>query len=261
MFNQTQLKRPAASFAAVIGLSLLLSACGGGGDSGIVTPEPDPKPDPAPTEQVGLIKGQITPFKMGDASRVSAGKENDTDTAIATAPVSTAGKFDLSLPKAAVMQASFSDKLIEPENVFGCDAADTQTVAFPDGMLLRPIENLRTDKFQSIIAEIDPDSETFNYKAWWFSTVAGEFKFKGDCLLRGEIDTTLNFKKGWNVVDTYTDTEAGTTTYAVTTQPTDRLPWKFATAAATSLSLRGQSVNLTENYFTPWKNLPEYQNR
>ncbi len=258
MFNQTNLKRPAASFAAVIGLSLVLSACGGGE---IVTPDPDPKPDPTPIEQVGLIKGQITPFKTGDATSVSAGAENDTDKAIATAPVDGTGKFDLGLPKSNIMTASFSDKLVKPQDVFGCAASETQTVAFPNGMLLRPIEDLKTNKFQSIIAEIDPNSATLNYKAWWFSTVAGEFKFKGNCLLRGNIDTTLNFKKGWNVVNTYTDTKAGTSTYAITTQPTTYIPWKFATAAAASLTLRGQSVQLTENYFTPWKNLPQYQNR
>lgn len=258
MFNQTNLKRPAASFAAVLGLSLLLSACGGGGT---VTPEPDPKPDPKPAEQAGLIKGQIVPFKAGDVSSVSAGAENDKDAAIATAPVDMSGKFDLGLPKSDTMKSKFTGKLVNPADVFGCDASQTQTVAFPNDMLLLPIEDLKTDKFQSIIAEIDPNSQAFNYKAWWFSTVDGNFKFKGKCDFRGSIDTDLKLKKGWNAVDTFIDFKAGTARYAVSTQPTDYIPWKYATAAATSLNLRGQNVQLTENFFMPWKNLPQYRNR
>jgi hypothetical protein len=259
MFNQNKLKRPAASFAAVIGLSLLLSACGGGGT---VTPEPDPKPDPKPTEQVGLIKGQITPFKMGDVSSVSAGAENDKDSVIAQAPVDTSGKFDLQLPMVTVITSNFDNKLVVPKYVFGCDDSQIdKESSFTPGLRLLPINDLKTDKFQSIIAEIDPNSQTFNYKAWYFANMDGNLKFKGDCLLRGKIDTNLSFKRGWNVVNTFTDTNAGTTTYAITSQPADRIPWKFATAAANSLSLRGQSIQLTENYFTPWLNLPQYQNR
>ncbi|GGO18190.1 hypothetical protein [Deinococcus humi] len=259
MFNQTNLKRPAASFAAVIGLSLVLSACGGGE---IVTPDPDPKPDPTPTEQVGLIKGQITPFKAGDVLSVRAGVENDQDSAIARAPVDMKGAFDLQLPMVNVITTNFNGKLISPKYVFGCDDSQIdKESSFTTGLLLLPINDLKTDKFQSIIAEVDPNSPTFNYKAWYFANMDGSLKFKGDCILRGKIDTNLNFKRGWNVVNTYTDTSAGTTTYTITSQPEDRIPWTFATAAATSLSLRGQSVQLTKNYFTPWKNLPQYQNR
>lgn len=255
MPNGIDVKRAGFQFSAFVGLSLLLSACGGG------LSLPDPTPDPTPTEQTGLIKGQVTPFKAGDATSVSAGAENDKEQPIATTPVAADGKFDLGLPKSSVMTSQFSGKLVKPEDVFGCDATQTQSVSSAPNMLLLPIEDLKTNNFQSIIAEIDSTSKTFNYKAWWFSTVDGNFKFKGDCLLRGEIDTNLTFKKGWNVVDTYTDTQAGTTTYAVTSQPTAYIPWKFATSAATSLSLRGQSVQLSENYFTPWKNLPQYRNR
>jgi hypothetical protein len=259
MFNQNNLKRPAASFAAVIGLSLVLSACGGGE---IVTPDPGPKPDPTPTEQAGLIKGQITPFKAGDSSRVSAGAENETDKAIATAPVDGSGKFDLGLPKAGVMTASFSDKLVKPENVFGCTKAETEVVNAPAGMLLLPVADLKTDKFQTLIAEADPGNPVYNYKAWWFSSVQGTFRFKGTCTqsLRSPIDTTLELKKGWNVVNTFIDF-GKSEKYTVTTQPTTYIPWKLAAAAASGLSLNAQSVVLSPNFFTPWKNLPEYQNR
>lgn len=256
MFNQNKLKRPAASFAAAVGLSLALSACGGGGT---VTPEPDPKP---PTEQMGLIKGQITPFQAGDASSVSAGAENDEDVAISTAPVDMSGKFDLGLPKSDMITASFKDKLVVPKYVFGCDDSQIDpSSSFTPNLLLLPINDLKTEKFQSLIAEIDSSSPTFNYRAWYFANIDGNLNFKGNCLLRGKIDTNLTFKKGWNVVETYTDTKDGKTTYKVVSQPTDRIPWKFATAAATSLNLRGQSVELTKNYFAPWKNLPQYQNR
>ncbi|QFP77450.1 hypothetical protein [Deinococcus sp. AJ005] len=259
MFNQNKLKRPAASFAAAVGLSLALSACGGGGG---ITPEPDPDPKP-PTEQMGLIKGQITPFKVGDASSVSAGAENDKDQAIATAPVDMDGKFDLGLPKSDVMTASFNNKLVKPSDVFGCTAKETESISAPDNMRLLPIASLKTNKFQSIITEADSKNPIYNYKAWWFSNTDGTFRFKGDCkelAFGSPIDTTLILKKGWNVVDTYLDF-GKSQKYAVTSQPTTYLPWKSATASASSLSLNVQSVITSKNFFTPWKNLPQYQNR
>lgn len=247
MFNQTNLKRPAASFAAVIGLSLMLSACGGGE----TVPEPDPKPpEPVPNGQIALIKGQITPFTAGEASSV-----NKRELEI-PAPVDAAGKFDLNLPNTAAMTSTKANLLFsvsDPDaSVFGlCKNVVTDA---PADLRVYPINFLRTDKDDMIIAQLAATkASATHFKSWWFANIDTTFKYKGDCLGLGQIDTTITLKKGWSVLDTEIDPGVKTT-YAATTAPVSYSPWVKTTAAVGAQSL---SMNILE----PWKNLPQYRNR
>ncbi|MDV6373392.1 hypothetical protein [Deinococcus arenicola] len=244
MFNQTNLKRPAASFAAVIGLSLVLSACGGGG--GGITPTPDPKPDPTPTEQAGLIMGKVTP---GQATSLQP------DELPTTALVSAQGQFDLNLPNFAQMTGTYASTLFNAKDVFGCSDDEIQTYTAPAGLKITPVNFLKNETSQRFIAPVNQAATTYNFKAWWFSNMDATVVFKANCLVASKIDTTLNLKRGWNVLNT--DFDFGkSTTYAVTSQPTTYIPWVKANAAA-SLSTQALAANVLE----PWKNLPQYRNR
>lgn len=249
MFNQNKLKRPAASFAAAVGLSLALSACGGGGT---VTPDPDPKPDlqPVPNGQIMKIQGQITPFSAGDASSV------DKRELGIPAPVGPAGKFDLNLPSTAVMTGANKNLLFSVKDsdasVFGlCNDITTDA---PDDLRVYPINFLRTDRDDQIIRPLTANkASATRLKAWWFSNKDITFKYKGDCLGLGKIDTTITLKSGWSVLDTEIDPGVSTT-YAATTAPLSYVPWVKTTAAVGAQSL-------APNILEPWKNLPQYRNR
>lgn len=253
MFNQNKLKRPAAYFTAVVGLGLVLSACGDGGSTlPEPIPEPMPKPDPMPVPngQIVVIKGQITPFMAGDASSV-----NKRELEIPT-PVDSIGKFDLNLPGSSVMTGAKANLLFSVSNpdtsVFGlCQNITTDA---SDTLRVYPINFLRTNKDDQIIAQRTPSkASATRLTAWWFSNMDTTFAYKGDCIGLGKIDTTITLKKGWSVLDTEIDPGVKTT-YAATTAPLSYFPWVKTTASVSSLSL---SMNILE----PWKNLPEYRNR
>ncbi|MFK7601070.1 hypothetical protein ACI3L1_02530 [Deinococcus sp. SM5_A1] len=249
MFNQNNLKRPAATFAAAVGLSLVLSACGGGGGS---TPEPDPTPapQPVPNGQITMIQGQITPFSAGVANSV------DKRELAIPAPVDSVGKFDLALPSTSVMTGANSNLLFSVNNpdasVFGL-CKDITTDA-PDDLRVYPINFLRTDKDDQIISPLMSNkASATRLRAWWFSNKDITFKYKGDCLGLGKIDTTITLKSGWSILDTEIDPGVSTT-YAATTAPLSYVPWVKTTAAVGAQSL-------APNILEPWKNLPTYRNR
>ncbi|MBB6014820.1 hypothetical protein ACFP9V_03025 [Deinococcus radiopugnans] len=245
MFNQTNLKRPAASFTAVIGLSLLLSACGGGGT---VTPEPDPKPDPKPTEQVGLIKGQIVP-KLSAKVRAEAPK-------IST-EVSAEGKFDLKLPDADSMSTTYQTDLIKATELFGLCDDKTQTDA-PASLRVLAINKLRLDDNAIIIAPVNQNPDIYSYKSWVFSEVDAAFSFKGNCVGLDEVTANVVLKRGWNVFDAQINTKTKKTTYELAATPkpeaTEYSAWVKSGGGTPAQTL---GYNILE----PWKNLPQYRNR
>ncbi|OLV17407.1 hypothetical protein [Deinococcus marmoris] len=243
MFNQNNLKRPAATFAAVVGLSLVLSACGGGGGT---TPEPDPKP---PTEQMGLIKGQIIPNLT---ARVRA-----EEPALSTG-VSAEGKFDLPLPDAQAMKTTYQDSLIKATDLFGlCDKVTTDASA---ALRVRPINKLLTDNNATLISPVNTNPDIYSYKSWVFSEVDSSFTFTGNCVGLDDVTANVVLKRGWNVFDTQVNTKTRKTTYALATMPaplaTDYTSW-IKSSGGTSTSAQSLGANILE----PWKNLSEYQGR
>ncbi|CAM3871578.1 hypothetical protein [Deinococcus frigens] len=245
MFNQTNLKRPAASFAAVIGLSLLLSACGGGGGA----PEPDPIPDPQPTEQLGLIKGQIAP-KITTKVRAEEPPISTT--------VDAEGKFDLPLPNAQAMATTYQDNLIKATDLFGpCEMVVTDA---PASLEVRPINKLRLDNEAIIISPVNQNPDIYSYKSWVFSEQDASFTFKGNCFGLDDVTANVVLKRGWNVFDAQVNTKTKKTTYAPATTPkplaTDYTSW-IKSSGGTSTSAQSLGANILE----PWKNLPQYRNR
>lgn len=238
------------------GLTALLAACGGGGTPPAPQPQPQPNPTPAPqpnptppptaTEVAGRIPGQITPFKAGAAGSVKP------DELAVSAPVNATGVFDLGLPKVAAMTSTNASLLFSVPDVFGA-CTNPQTSA-PPTLKVYPINDLNTDKGQSLISEIDPAKAALNYRAWWFATQDATVKFRGDCLGLGKIDTTFALKRGWNLLVTVTDPGVSTS-YTAGSQPGSPVPWR------PSNTLSAAGLDTAPNVLRPWRNLPEYRDR
>jgi hypothetical protein len=243
--------RPLA-LGLLTGLTALLAGCGTTGKA--------PAPTPTPTEVGGLILGQITPFTPGDASSVYEGSGSaggslvDASGTPLTAPVNDQGLFSLGLPKVATMTAAPDASLLfTVPDVFG--ACENSQTSAPSGLRVYPITYLTTDTGKRIVSEIDPSKANLNYRTWWFSNLATTVKYSGNCIGLGAINTTFALKRGWNLI--VIETNPGvSTTYTASTQPTTPVPWQYA-----SSSMGAAALKAYPNLLTPWKNLPQYQNR
>lgn len=172
------------------------------------------------------------------------------------ASVNPQGQFNLNFPNAAAMNSTYAATQIPARDMFGCSAAEIQTFSAPGGMQITPENYLVSNKNERYITPVNATKTNYNFRGWWYSTVSGTLRFKGNCIITGPVDTTLNLERGWNVINVQTLGSNAGTTYAVSAQPTTRTNWTQAAAAA-ALSVQGVSPEI----LTPWKALPQYQNR
>ncbi|GGM21743.1 hypothetical protein [Deinococcus aerophilus] len=246
MPNGIDIKRVGLHSSAFVGLGLLLSACGGG----LSLPDPTPDPKPIPNGEIKVIQGQIVPFEAGSITSV------DKRELEIPAPVGSMGKFDLNLPTSETMTGKNANLLFSVSNsdssVFGL-CQNVQTDA-PSSLKVYPINFLRTNKDDQIINQLNGSkSSAVRFRAYWYANMDTTFKYKGDCLALGKIDTTITLKKGWSVLDTEIDPGV-MTTYAPISAPVSYSPWVKSTA---SIGAQALALNILE----PWKNLPQYRNR
>lgn len=210
------------------GAALLLASCGGG-SAPVVTPPSDGgggeiPPITTPAEQTGRILGQITPFTAGQANRVMP-----VNAAVASpgtdfqAGVTSAGQFDLDLPRAGTVTTTYGGDLQSLRDSFA--SCSEFTTNAPEGFKLLQINELTTDRQESLSASSNGGTR---FLQWWFATQDAAVTFSGrNCLLIGQVDATLNLKLGWNVIQAdYQGLGSGNvvTSFAVTAAP-DRVAW------------------------------------
>jgi hypothetical protein len=211
----------------LLGLTGLLSACGGG--EVIV--------EPTPTQPTAIF-GTLTPFTVGTADQM---QEQLTDV---RAPISATGNFDFGLPNVA---AQFPNLLNNKDATFvSCDAPITG----PDGFKSFPISILFSLKGGAFVAE-NISGSVVSYKVWWFANTAGTLTVNANCSVFGKVNQSLTFTQGWNVVDVSYNGTATTFTRSTDQNP-GRLIWKDKKAAQSlaSQALGGKALDLY--FFNPW---------
>jgi hypothetical protein len=210
--------------ASLLGLTALLSACGGGE---VIT---DPPAQPT------AIFGTLTPFTAGSADTI---REQDTGI---TAPIAVSGNFDLTLLNVG---AQYPNLLSTKDNTFaGCDPG--AVITGPDNFKSFQITRLFSDKGGVQVAENVQGSITV-YKTWWFATVPGTLNINAKCLFLGTINQSLTFTQGWNVIDISVNGTSTTLTRAADQNP-GRLVWKDKKSAQ---SLDAQAIK--PYTFNPWR--------
>lgn len=213
--------------ASLLGLTALLSACGGGEVTVIVEPQvPGPK----------AILGTLTPFTAGTADQM---QEQLTDV---RAPIAATGEFDLGLPN---IGARYANLLNGKDNTFGfCDPG--ASITGPDNFKSFQISSLFSLKSGTVVAE-NVQGNITTYKTWWFATTDATLNVNAKCLGFGVIKQSLAFTQGWNVIDIAVNGTSTTLTRAADQMP-GRLPWKDKKSAQ---SLGAQSVQ--PYTFNPWR--------
>ncbi|WP_420595336.1 hypothetical protein [Deinococcus sp.] len=221
----------------LLGTSLILSACGGGGT---VAPEPEVE-QPIPDQPIAIL-GTLVPFTSGEANKI------EQQLTGLTAPILSSGNFDLGLPVTGTMNSKYGTLLNEKDNTFGL-CTEGFTITAPDGFKSIAFTTLNSLKGSTFVAENNSPlfgSDAASYKAWWFATVDGTVTVKANCIGFGDIDQSLEFKKGWNVMDIMV-TGSSTTISRAEDQTPGRLTWKNIKSAQ---ALSAQALN--PYIFNPW---------
>lgn len=221
-------------------VTILLSACGGPS-----TPEP--------TEQAGLISGQVQPMRATTTSVTPVNAAVETPGRPFTTTVQANGNFDLNLPNSAKLNSSYATDLKTVKASYSyCDKSlvpdATFTTNAPDDMKMLQINELRSNDARQLVATTN-DGTTF--REWWYVDRDIQLTFTGtNCFFIGDINANLNLKKGWNVVE-QTMTPVGekvVTTFKLLTQPTTRTVYTDGSMTAQS----NRSFNI--NMLRPWQN-------
>lgn len=227
--------------------ALLLSACGG-----------DPQPEPQPTEQVGVILGQVEPVRDSTKTVAPVNGAVQTPGATFTATVQPNGTFDLNLPNSTTINGSYASDLKTVKNSYSyCDKSldpnATFTTNAPDDMKMLQINELRSNDGRQLIAASQGGT---TFRQWWYVDRDIQLTFTGtNCLFIGDASANLALKKGWNIVD-QTLTPVGdkvVTTYTLATQPTERTI--FSDSAMATQSFKGFNINMLR----PWQNPADFR--
>lgn len=228
--------------SVLVSAALVMSSCGPKGGKGT-----NPQPQPSTVTE---IRGDIEPLPAG--TTLVKDNENAGQGLGISAAVQSDGNFALKLPNISDMEGKYQPLLFDVPAVFGCDSASVIKNTASADVKLYPINYLATNNGQILKSTIDGSTTTDNYRGYWYSNKDIKLEFKGKCSL-ADVDTVLDLKKGWNVVDN--SIKLGkSATYAVNKSPATKFIWKVDNAA-----MNGQGLGM--NILTPWRNLPQYRNR
>ncbi|TSA88113.1 hypothetical protein FNU79_02495 [Deinococcus detaillensis] len=223
MTNLT-LKQPALALA-LLGTSLVLGACG---STTPVTP---------PATQPTAVSGTLVPFTAGTADNVTSQQAN------LSSPLTATGNFDIALPDVATMNSTHAKDLNSADNTFGLCTGSPITA--PSGFKSVAITTLISQKGATFVAE-NVAGSTVSYKGWWFANMAGTVTVNANCIGFGNVNQSLTFKQGWNVMD-FTYNGTSTSIALAPNQTPGRLTWKNKNAVQ---SLSSQALN--PYLFNPW---------